>query len=204
MENKEANFNALNTSLSKEAIRDLFNNGLKDLDTLSPLSIQSYPTGEEYGDKEGAQTAWKNDMIQQEESMRLQLASLKLVAFEEEEEEKISHKSSSVTPIRIMGIDDIRQRVMTLFSQKTRFTIFMLLKTLHETLDIVSLVTEQDEMHYRLVLEVLRETPLTSKQQKSIIKTFSPFIIQFDVPTCDDVSYTYRLVVTIEKNEYIK
>lgn len=173
--------------------------------------------------KENATAAWEEDMKQQDESVRLQLAAMKLYVEDRTIDVDPSKKVSIIhdeviekacTSIggeectRVLGLDNIREIVMACqMPYEARFAVFMLLKTLHRVIDMVTLDAcllkqcEQDRTYAcRVTTDVLMSTPLTEEVAQDIVELFEPLSIRFNRQISRGKTLLYSLSVIVEKS----
>lgn len=175
--------------------------------------------------KENATTAWEEDMKQQDESIRLQLAAMKLyvedrtidvdpskkVSIIHDDDEVIEKACTNIGGeefTRVLGIDNIREIVMARqMPYEARFAVFMMLKTLHRVIDMVTLDAcllkqcEQGRTYVcRVTVGVLMTTPLTEEVAQDMVELFEPLSIRFNRQISRDKALLYSLSIIVEKS----
>lgn len=167
-------------------------------------------------------TEYERDTKQQEESERLQLASRSLyvedrtldcpdtvvsVIHDETEKQAITEKEEKDGYLRVLGFDDLRSRLMAseIACDRERFTLFMLLKTLSQVIDIVAFtvfVTQVNDdgggNQYLVTMDILASTRLTNEQALCAMDSFKPRQLSFKLQSHAD-SRLLRLLVEVTK-----
>lgn len=173
--------------------------------------------------KENATVAWEEDMKQQDESVRLQLAAMKLyvedrtIDVDPSKKVSIIHDDEVIEKActntveectRVLGLDNIREIVMACqMPYEARFAVFMLLKTLHRVIDMVTLDAcllrqcEQDRTYAcRVTTGVLMATPLTEEVAQDTVELFEPLSIRFNRQISRGKTFLYSLSMIVEKS----
>ena len=167
--------------------------------------------------KEKALEAWGEDMKQQDESVRLQLAAMSLYVedrtidpnkkvsiIEDDDDELIEKASPSERTTEeyaiVLGLDNIREIVMACqMPYEARFAVFMLLKTLNRVIEMVNLnvsLLKQCEDHRvytcRVMTDVLAATPLTNEFAQDMVELFGPLSVCFKRQVSREMVISYQ------------